>query len=93
MGGKYRGLVTFSKVLRVVAILVVVVGILSSFWFSLFWGGSVAGSGAFGWTSVFIILGICGSLLTGVLIYSFGEVIKLLIDIETEIGDKVRGKE
>jgi len=80
MRGKYRGLVTVSKVLRVVAILVVVVGILSSFWFSLFWGWSFAGSGAFGWARVFIILGICGSLIAGVLIYSFGEVIKLLLD-------------
>lgn len=86
MRAKYRGLVTFSKSLRVVAVLVVVVGILCSFGFSFSWGRSFAGSGAFGWTLVFIILGICGSLIAGVLTYSFGEVIKLLLD-----GD-MRGK-
>jgi hypothetical protein len=89
MRGKYRGLVTVSKVLRVVAILVVVVGIL----FSLLWGFGHGAAAGVDRGSIAAFLGICGSLLCGALIYSFGEVIKLLIDIETKIGDEIREKE
>ena len=39
------------------------------------------------------VLGICYSLLYGVLLYSFGEVINLLLDIRDEVGDKNSKKE
>jgi membrane associated rhomboid family serine protease len=82
MREKYRGLVICSKVLKVVAIVVVAGGIVVSL------AGLSGEGGGFG-----AVLGICYSLLYGVLLYSFSEVIKLLLDIGTEIGDKNRGKE
>lgn len=88
MGEKYRGLVVGSKVLKVAAVVVVVVGIGISLWSMIGYGVS-----GFGWANVAVILYMLGFLLAGVLIYSFGEVIKLLIDIETEIRDKIKGKE
>ena len=88
MRKKYRGLVAASKLLRVAAIVVVVVGIGVSLWSMIGYGVS-----GFGWANVAVILYILGFLLAGVLIYSFGEVIKLLINIETEIRDKITGKE
>jgi hypothetical protein len=88
MREKYRGLVIASKVLRVVAIVVVVVGIVVILASFIDYGVS-----GFGWGNVAVILYILGFLLAGVLIYSFCEVIKLLINIETEIRDKITGKE
>jgi hypothetical protein len=87
MREKYRGLVVGSKLLRVASIIVLVVGTGVILWSFISYG---SGSG---WASLAAILYICGFLLIGVLIYLFGEVIKLLIDIENEITDRITGKE
>ena len=86
MREKYRGLVTASKVFKVAAIVVAVLGIGISL------SSLVSVDGSF-WGVIIVVLGICGSLLTGLLIYSFGEIITLLLDIRTEIRDKITGKE
>jgi len=69
-------------VLKVVAIIVVVAGIVVGL------AGLSGAGGGFG-----AVLSICYSLLYGVLLYSFSEVIKLLLDIRGEVGDKIKGKE
>jgi len=81
MREKYRGLVVASMVLKVVAVVVVVVGIVVSL-------AGLSGEGG----GVGAVLGICTCLLYGVLLYSFGEVINLLLDIGAEIRDKITGK-
>ncbi len=86
MPEKYRGLVVASKVFKVAAIVVAVLGLGISLSSLVSVDGSL-------WGVVVVVLGICGSLLTGLLIYSFGEIITLLLDIKTEIKDKIRGKE
>lgn len=86
MREKYRGLVVASTLLRVIAIVVMVVGIGWCVWSSI---GSIRD----GLMTLTIVLGICISLLIGFVVYSFAEVIDLLLDIETEIRDKIRGKE
>jgi hypothetical protein len=82
MREKYRSLVVASMLLKVAAVVVVVVGIVVSL-------AGLSGEGG----GVGALLGICSCLLYGVLLYSFGEVINLLLDMETGIRDKVRGKE
>ena len=86
MQEKYRDLVVASKVFKVAAYVVAVLGIGISLSSLLSVDGSLIGV-------IVVVLGICGSLLTGLLIYSLGEVITLLLDIRTEIGDKNKGKE
>jgi hypothetical protein len=86
MREKYRGLVVASMVFKVAAVVVAVLGIGISL-LSL-----ISVDGSF-WGVVVVVFGICGSLLAGLLIYSFGEVITLWLDIGTEIRDKNRGKE
>jgi hypothetical protein len=82
MREKYRGLVVASMVLKVAAVVVVVVGIVVSLADLMGSGGSVGG-----------VIGICSFLLYGVLLYSFGEVIKLLLDIGDGVRDKNLRKE
>jgi hypothetical protein len=86
MREKYRGLIAASVFLRVAAVVVVVVGVGFSLW-------GLISSDLSWWSRVAGVLGICISLLTGVVVYSFAEVINLLIDIENEMRDKIRGKE
>ena len=86
MRGKYRGLVVASALLRVAAIVVMLVGIGWCVWASMVSIGDAL-------MTLTIVLGICISLLIGLVVYSFAGVIDLLLDIETEIRDKIRGKE
>jgi hypothetical protein len=81
MRGKYRGLVVASTLLRVIAVVVMVVGIGWCLWSSI---GSIHD----GLMTLTIVLGICISLLTGFMVYSFAEVIDLLLDIRDEVRDK-----
>jgi hypothetical protein len=86
MRRKYRGLVVASTLLRVIAIVVMVVGIGWCLWSSI---GSIRD----GLMTLTIVLGVCISLLTGFVVYSFGEVIDLLLDIREEVQDKNLKKE
>jgi cytochrome c biogenesis protein CcdA len=86
MRGKYRGLVVASTLLRVLAIVVMIVGIGWCVWSSI---GSIRD----GLMTLTIVLGICISLLTGFVVYSFAEVIDLLLDIRDEVRDKNSKKE
>jgi len=81
MREKYRGLVFCSKVLLVAAVLVGVIGTVVGLVSLISTGSGDA------------ILGILSSLLYGVLLYSFSEVIKLLLDIKGEVPDKNFKKE
>jgi nitrogen fixation/metabolism regulation signal transduction histidine kinase len=86
MREKYRGLVVASVLLRVAAVVVMVVGVGLCLWYLV---SSERGEFA----RIATILGICGSLLVGIIAYSFGEVINLLLDIRDEVGDKNSKKE
>jgi len=86
MREKYRGLVVASTLLRVIAVVVMVVGVGLCLWYLV---SSERGEFA----RIATILGICGSLLAGIVTYSFGEVINLLLDIRDEVGDKNSKKE
>jgi hypothetical protein len=81
MREKYRGLVFCSKVLLVAAVLVGVIGTVVGLVSLVSTGSGDA------------VLGILSSLLYGVLLYSFSEVIKLLLDIKGEVPDKNFKKE
>jgi membrane associated rhomboid family serine protease len=81
MQEKYRGLAVCSKVLLVAAVLMGVIGTVVGL-ASLISSGSGAA-----------IFGILSSLLYGVLLYSFSEVIKLLLDMKGEVPDKNLKKE
>jgi hypothetical protein len=82
MQEKYRGLAVCSVVLKVVAVVVVAVGIVVGL------AGLISGSSSLGG-----LVGFFYSLLYGVLLYSFGEVIKLLLDIKGEVPNKSFKKE
>jgi hypothetical protein len=86
MRGKYRGLVVASMLLRVAAVVVVVLGVGLSLW-------ALIGNAGDGLTTLGVVLGICISLLVGIITYSFGEVIGLLLDIRDEVRDKNFRKE
>jgi hypothetical protein len=81
MREKYRGLVFCSKVLLVAAVLVGVIGTVVGLVSLVSTGSGDA------------VLGILSSLLYGVLLYSFSEVIKLLLDIKGEVPNKNFKKE
>ena len=81
MREKYRGLVFCSKVLLVAAVLVGVIGTVVGLVSLISTGSGDA------------ILGILSSLLYGVLLYSFSEVIKLLLDMMGEVPNKNFKKE
>jgi hypothetical protein len=81
MREKYRGLVVASVLLRVAAVVVMVVGVGLCLWY-------LVGSERSELSRIVTILGICGSLLVGIIAYSLGEVIGLLLDKRYEVRDK-----
>ncbi|HXZ95090.1 MAG TPA: hypothetical protein VEG28_04160 [Dehalococcoidia bacterium] len=86
MREKYRGLVFASVLLRVAAVVVMVVGVGLCLWY-------LVSSERSELSRIFTILGICGSLLVGIIAYAFGEVIGLLLDMKDEVRDKNSRKE
>jgi len=85
MESRYKSLVFASVLLRVVAVIVVLVGVGFCIW-------GLWESERSGLSRIDAILGIGGSLIVGIVVYSFGEFISFVLDIWAEVRDKVKGK-
>jgi hypothetical protein len=85
MHKKYRGLVFASVLLRVAAVVVILVGVGFCLWY-------LVSSERTELSRIICILGICGSLLVGIVAYSLGEVIGLLLDIGADVRGKISEK-
>jgi hypothetical protein len=85
MINKYKGLVFALVLLRILAVIVVFGGVGLCVW-------SVVQGERSELSRISAILGIGGSLVLGIVLYSFGELISLVLDMWADIGDKIKGK-
>jgi hypothetical protein len=85
MKSQYKGLVFVSVLLRIIAVVLVLGGVGLCLWF--FFGSER------GWLSLlYSIAGISGSLIAGIVVYTFGEVVSFVLDVWAEVVGKDRDK-
>jgi len=84
MKGRYRGLVFLGVFLRICGVIVAAFGIGVSLLYLFYYSES------HGVTSVAAAVYIVVSLIFGAIIYSLGELIKLMLDIKDDIDNKLK---